>query len=496
MFNKEQVGNNEVNPASDLSFPLIKFSSDPQDWWRVENAVEGVQIFGGIGSGKTSGSGRTVAESFLRNGFGGIVLCAKPDEADTWELYAKECGRPESDIIRFCEGSKYRFNPLQYEANRKGRGANLTTNITDLFITVFKMGQRISGSDAEEKDQFWLSALKRCMNRLIDLLKLAKEEVSVANMVKLISKAPTSLETMEKIHSFPNKKILEWAKTDYFIYCLNAAADNKETAKESYVFSLLKNYFLIDFATLDSKVRSSIKETFLGYCEPFMNGILYDHFSTDTNILPEETFEGKIIILDFPIKEYLASGIYAQTIFKHLWQQAVERRPVNKTTVPVFIWIDESQYFVNEFDTIFQTTARSSKACTVMLTQNISNYYAHMGGKEIEPKVNSLLGNLSTKIFHCNNDTVTNNLASEIIGKYFLAIESGSNSKAIYSLESIKGESYSMQLLPQVLPLEFTKLLTGGKTNNYNVQAIIAVKSRVWSTGRNYKRIYFEQKPI
>lgn len=176
-----------LNPAADLNFPLLKFSDNPQDWWRVENAVEGVQILGGIGSGKTSGSGRMIAYSYLKNGFGGLVLCAKPEEADTWESYAKACGRPESDIIRFSEGSQYRFNPLQYETKRKGRGANLTTNITDLFMTVFKMGQRISGSDAEEKDQFWANALKRCMNRLIDLLKLSGEEVSIGNMVKLLS---------------------------------------------------------------------------------------------------------------------------------------------------------------------------------------------------------------------------------------------------------------------------------------------------------------------
>jgi hypothetical protein len=114
--------------ASDLEFPLMKFSDDKNDWWTVRNALEGVQIFGGIGSGKTSGSGRMIATSFLKNGFGGVVMCAKPDEANEWVKYAKECGR-EQDLIMFSEGSKWRFNPLQYETTRGGKGAGQTMNI-------------------------------------------------------------------------------------------------------------------------------------------------------------------------------------------------------------------------------------------------------------------------------------------------------------------------------------------------------------------------------
>jgi len=47
------------------------------DSWRIKDACEGTMIFGGTGSGKTSGSGRALATSFLSAGFGGLVLCAK-----------------------------------------------------------------------------------------------------------------------------------------------------------------------------------------------------------------------------------------------------------------------------------------------------------------------------------------------------------------------------------------------------------------------------------
>ena len=75
------------------------------DVWRIRDACEGTMIFGGTGSGKTSGSGRTLANSFLAAGFGGLVLCAKPDEPALWRGYAAETGRG-SDLVMFGGASR------------------------------------------------------------------------------------------------------------------------------------------------------------------------------------------------------------------------------------------------------------------------------------------------------------------------------------------------------------------------------------------------------
>ena len=491
IFNKASSQRNTV--AADLEFPLLKFSDDKNDWWTVRNALEGTQIFGGIGSGKTSGSGRMIATSFLKNGFGGIVLCAKPDEAEEWKQYAKDSGR-EADVIIFSDGSQWRFNPLQYETSRGGKGAGQTINITELFMSVYKMGQRITGSSSEEKERFWENSMKRCLNRMIDLLKLSKEEVSIDNMVELLSRAPVGETALQQINELEDDEIVKWGETDFCIKCLYNAGENAQTPQQDRDFNLVFNYFLRDFANLDDKVRSTIKEMILGFCEPFLTGILNDHFSQDTNLTPELTFEGKIIVIDFAVKDYLVAGIYAQCIFKYLWQQSTERRKITPDTLPVFLWADESQYFVNEYDTIFQTTARSSRACTVLLTQNISNYYAQMGGGESVAKVDSLLGNLSTKIFHCNNDSVTNEWAAKVIGYDLMAVEGGSLERHQFSITHSKGQSFSMQLLPQILPVEFTTLLTGGNFCNFRIQAIVTVKGRKWSDGKNYKKAIFNQK--
>lgn len=81
----------------DLDSPLLYFSDHAGDAWRIRDACEGTQIFGATGSGKTSGSGRALARSFLQNDFGGLVLCAKTDEPELWFRYAEEAGRERAE---------------------------------------------------------------------------------------------------------------------------------------------------------------------------------------------------------------------------------------------------------------------------------------------------------------------------------------------------------------------------------------------------------------
>jgi hypothetical protein len=469
----------------DLDKTLVKFSKNPSDWWTVRDAVRGIQIFGGIGSGKSSGSGKTIAKTYLKNGFGGLILCAKPDERANWEKYAKETGR-EEDLIIFGEESDYEFNPLEYEMNREGKGAGEVFNLTNLFMEIYKMGNRFSGGgDAGESERYWANALRRCTNRMIQLLGLAGEEVSIRNMQRLLSSAPLEHE-VEKLGEMSEDEIDNWGKENFCIGCIIAAGSKTESESDEEEYQLISDYFLREFANLPDKTRPTIVESFLGIAEPFTMGILKKHFAKGTNIFPEETFKGKIIILDFPVKEYLASGVYAQGIFKLLWQQATERRNTEKYPTPVFLWVDESQLFLSDYDQIFQTTARSSRACTVFISQNISNYYTAIGGRNPRPKIDSLLGNLGTKIFHANNDAVTNEWASKTIGKAFINVS---------SVNVGKGHStgISQQLHFLVEPREFNTLKSGGKENDLKVEGVITVAGKKWSNDLNFRRVYFEQ---
>lgn len=507
----------------DFDTPLLKLGAEQSDWWSIRDAFEGVQIFGGIGSGKTSGSGQMIAKSFLRNGFGGLVLCAKPEEVETWRSYAAATGRT-NDLRVFEEGSEFCFNPLAYENEREGKGGGEVFNLSNLFMQIYKMGAQFSGGGGGEKDRYWDNALKRSLNRMLQLLKYSNMEISVSNMIEVMSDAPdTDLASTIKYIERGAEYDELW-ETNIVFKCLEHirhlildyeeeletlrgvfSPSNEEVIRRDElaeylpelkgVSKRLDSYWLKEFANVDEKTRSIVRESFLGLAEPFTMGILEKHFSSDTTIKPEESFEGKIIILNFSVKEYLDAGIYAQGIFKYIWQQAIERRNTKAFPTPCFLWVDESQYFVNEYDTIFQTTARSSQTATVFITQNISNYYSAMGSSSTaKAKVDSLLGNLSTKIFHSNNDTVTNEWASNSIGKYFRIIETESSSKKKFEIfDTTKGKSATPHLMPQVLAIEFSTLKSGGKNNQNQVQAVITVRGKEWSSGKNHKRATFTQ---
>src|SRR5450432_169321 len=101
--------------VSQLDTPLLRLS--PRDTFTLRDACNGVHIFGGIGSGKTSGSGKALAGAYLRAGMGGLVLCAKPEEIDLWLSYAKAHGR-EKWVVLFDEQKGYNF--LAHELARGG----------------------------------------------------------------------------------------------------------------------------------------------------------------------------------------------------------------------------------------------------------------------------------------------------------------------------------------------------------------------------------------
>ena len=260
----------------------------------------------------------------------------------------------------------------------------------------------------------------------------------------------------------------------------------EDLESDSRAFEVVSSYFLSELSTLAEKTRSSILEHFFAFATPFRSGLLADYFAKDTSeeILPERTFEGKVIVLNFPVKQYLQLGVYAQAIYKKLWQQAVERRKVGKSTRPVFMWVDEAQYFINPDDVMFQTTARSAKASTVLISQNISNYYATIGGSNSKALVDSLLGNLATKIFHNNNDYVTNEWASNTIEKDYRNMPTTGDGRV-----SI-GKEYQYQFLPK----NFTLLKTGGEMNDREVHAVVTVAGKKWSNNKNFLIVSFKQK--
>lgn len=478
-FWKNRQSRRQTAPESTHDIDSVLLYLSPQDPWTLRDACEGVQVFGGIGSGKTSGSGATLAKVYLRNGFGGLVLCAKPEERELWEQYAAENGRSD-DLIIVSPEADWRFNLLDYEYQRTSRGGGLTENIVTLIANIADI---VEGRQAQETgDQFWNRAMKELVRNAVTIITLAQDSLSLEDIKQLVLDAPTdSLQIGNEV----------WQNTSFCAACIQLANDAPKTRRQAHDCQMAMNYWLKSFPNLGERTRSSIVATFTSLADMLLTGMAWEILCTETNLVPEMTYEnGRIIVLDFPIQEFQMVGKLIQNIFKTMFQQAILRRNPHTHPRPVFLWADEAQNFVSDLDYQFQSVARSARACTVYLTQNISNYYAVMGTQGRD-RANALLGNFSTKIFHANNGD-TNQYAADIIAQKRTLHYNYNASKAEQGHSHSAGGSDALEY--KVLPATFTTLRKGGTPNKLQVEAIVFQSGRVFNaSGETYLKAIFRQ---
>lgn len=384
----------------DMQSPVLLFSD--YEAFTLEQCFEGLAVFGGTGSGKSSGSGRAFARAFMRAGFGGLVMCAKPEEVGTWRGYAHEFGRSD-DLIVLDGLNANRFNFLEYELLSSGAAISPVNNAVKVLMNVF---ETVSPGLEDSKDPFWVNSTKSLLKNALTAQIVAYGTASLVGVYKMANSAASD----EK--EFSSK---EWRETSFCWQTLTKMvnAPVQDTPQED--IHAITYYFRELWGSMDNKLRTNIVATLSSMIDPFMTGRLREMLCTTTNVLPEMAHHGSIIVLNMPLREWHEDGKIAQQVFKYAFQRATERR--GSRGRPVFLWADEAQEFISEYDAEFQGTARSSRACTVYLTQNINGYKRAMGGKHPETAAINFLENLKTKIFHANGCPDTNDYAARLIGQ-------------------------------------------------------------------------------
>lgn len=464
----------------DLDTALLMLS--PNDPWTTRMACSGTAIFGETGSGKTSGSGAAIARSFLRAGFAGLVCCAKPEERIIWQRLARETGREEQLVI-FGADQPWRFNFLTYEQTRQNRGGGQVENLVELLMkaTEFAGGkQSMTGGDGD----FWERSSREMLRAAISTLTLAQEELTLEAIARVITEAPRHREEAESEN---------WRQTSYCAQMIARGQRHATSLREQHDWMRSGRYWMQQFATLADRTRSSVIATYTSVADSLNQGIAWELFGTETNIVPEVTYKnGAIIVLDLPIQEYFAVGRLCQALFKYLFQRALLQRNAEVDPRPVFLWCDEAQNFISPgFDFQFQAVARSARVCTVLLSQSTSGYYAVMQGNGRD-EINALLGNLTTKIFHANSDHASNQYAADLIGKRWRSVHNYSSSRNKDGSNSSAGGS--QQLVYPVEPSELTKFRKGGPQNGLAVDALVYQGGRRWAaTDETYMFTTFQQ---
>jgi hypothetical protein len=461
---------------------------DPQmllrDWgggdgFRLGDALTGVMVFGATGSGKTSGPGKHLALGYLANDFGGLVLCAKKEERRTWEEWAAATGR-SNDLIIVDRSGKHRFNFLDWEASRAGEGGGLTINIVALLdeIAGAIAGGAGNADSSGENNKFFDDALHHMNTNLVDLPIFANMTVALPLLRSIVN---TAAQTPGEARS------ADWQKNSICAQVMKEADEATANAGADVRadFEECRTYWMQEFPALSDKTRSIITLSFSMLVRPFITRPLRKLFATDTNVKPEDAFDGKIIIVDLPVQEFRLAGRVASLAWKYCFQVAVLRRmkPGSANLRPVFLWADEAQNFITEFDAEYQAVARSAGGCTVYLSQNRESLRRVLGDDDA---VDSLLGNLQAKFF-CQNSGGTNEWAADLLGERYINVLStnvgrGGSPDANDKFSASSGVSRSEQRRYFVEPSLFTTLKRGGPAFGNQVQAIVYNGGHVFTT--------------
>jgi hypothetical protein len=472
---------------------LLKWSF--ADYWTLDHACLGTLITGATGSGKSTGPFQYIVRSFLRSGFGGLFLVAKMDAAAEYMELARNEGRERDVIVVRPDTPGQGFNLLDYEVSKQGSGKAIIENIVSLLMQAIEISSRKHGGHG---DPFFEDAMKALLRHCLFVVITARGKADLGLVLEIVQSLPQNLNDVEEPERLRSMQLL-------------AEAERAVTPERAHELQMARRYFIWEWPTLADRTRSSIAITLSVLLDAFLRYPLRELFLSELSVSPDDILAGRIVIVDIPVKSFDLIGKVAGVLWKYSVQRAIERRPelANSRSIetvrPIFIAADEAQFWCTSTDTLFQSTARSARGLTVYSTQSVPNFLAEMGGDSTaRARVDSLLGNLQTRIACQNLDTATNNWYADGIGKIILkrhaksvTVNHGAQEGFLTRLAGkgkSENKSESEQLDYDLQPRAFTGLRRGGVQNKGIVEAIvIAAGERFRSNRKRWIKLLFSQ---
>jgi hypothetical protein len=478
----------------DMSAPVLSLGHG--EYIDLLRVMSGVFITGMTGSSKSTSSAKHLARSLVRLGCGGLILSVKNERA-MWEQLCREENR-EGDLVTFDAQGNWRFDPIAFEVERKGPGAGQVENVVHLLSRLVDFTSRDRSQGGRDNEPYWRNACLRLLRNGVGALILARGSVSVLDLYRLVIGAGQSLDDVRSE---------QWRASSFCFRTLAEAEGRALNASERADLEIIADYWLVEFPALSEKTRSVIVSQFTATCDCLLRGTIRGMFCNGSNITPQAAEDGRLILVDLSLKEYGVTGLYANLLWKAAFQRSIERRNLHENPRPVFLWADEGHFLLQPEDSLFQSTCRSSRCASILITQNIANLDVALGsGDAGRAEAESLLSNFGTLVFHCNNCQRTNTLAAELIGRERALMASGSvNHATDDQLTALLGldwlgqngsasAGFSEQLQYIVEQSVFTRLRSGGPGNRWLADTIIIKSGETFrSTGTTWLPVTFKQ---
>lgn len=263
---------------------------------------------------------------------------------------ATQTGRLD-DLVIAKPGAPWRFKFLDYEARREGLGAGLTVNIVHLLTQIVNSIEREEKTEGEKP--FWKNAFRHLITASVDLALFAGLPLRLDLLGDIVRSGPkSSRETDDRF----------WQTQSVCYQCIAEGDKRHRTADEEPDYRRCREYWFEDFATLAGETRSSIIVSFTMLTSMFTPALCATCYRLKRRSRQRRPSITKLILIDMPLQEHFQAGRICHFVWKCMWQKAVLRRKVHDNTPPIFLWCDESQNLISDFDPKLQAVARSARA--------------------------------------------------------------------------------------------------------------------------------------
>ncbi|HZY72242.1 MAG TPA: type IV secretion system DNA-binding domain-containing protein [Edaphobacter sp.] len=470
-------------PRDVLDTPLLQWSTGEP--YTVRHLLANTLILGATGSGKTSGSGRHLMRAIVRYpGSGGLILCAKPEDADDVRAIFQNAGRRD-DLLVVQPDGELRCNFIEYGGNLS---SNSTREITQTLTTIGESLRSVDkkGGDGEE---FWSNEAERMLYNAVEIIRLAKGRVNGPDLQKFLT---TALRHPSQVTSE------SWAGC-FHDKCMRAAFDAPKTASGRHDYELAQDYFFRQLPNTADRTRSSIEIVAFNLLHVFNSGLVREMCSTTSNCSPDDMLKGRYVMVNMSPSQYGFAGNFVNAGWKYLTQKMILKRKAEANDPPIVLWIDEFQQSVSSHDPPFLAQCRSHRGCQVMLTQSIHSLIGAMKGRSGNSDAISLMSNANHKIFHALGDAETAEYASRLLGREERVKVSNTLQPDEDMFSAMFGPpkmstNVSEQWEPTLEPGVFFRLPTGGPQNTYQTGAIVIKAGEPFPNGGNWRYVQFDQR--
>lgn len=475
-----------------LEAPLLEWSEGAV--WDLRAAYAGLICLGGIGAGKSSSTMRVVSTSLLKMGAGGLFCTVKPEDTQDYISYVKAAGRLSDLRVVSLEDLPWRYNFIAAEQAACPDPVMLAENVTALLMTLAEIGQGDGGGGGggDNEKFFKLESMRLCRNALLVLI-LSRQALTIQNLHQMIVSSPQSMKQAQDP---------EFQEGSFLYQCLKEADETPKKASLAADAGMAISFFMLEWPGLSPRTRSVVQTVLTSTTDQLSRGVARDLLSsTDPNMSPTDTYDGKIYIIDAPVLKYREVGKIIQVTLKYCFQRAHARRDVSKNNRPTFIIADEYQMVAVEEDNAFQGIARSTRTACCYSTQSVSGLLEALGGNSAEPRVMSLLSNLQTKVVHQSTDHRVVQWFQNMVGKSARLSMSGNRSSSggnalgsLFGEDDTSSAGFSEQIDFELQASDFNTLANGGPHNHWHAEALIYQGGQRFNNGKTWLRAAIPQK--